>query len=261
MKDIKNNYFNINWEKVLLGELNGEIELISKSLEKYDCFSIKQKALIYETIVSSIELEYSKYKSNRMNSAFDVDARIEVLFELPNRVTEYIISIFTFVNDAKSKYPTIIKNIENNDSLSFEILQKYLENECAEYINLSVGEIVKEDNEIVKEILNGRKEAFSAQKTMDRFKRIKFKECEIKNSIDYLEWLKEWTPEKIVSHLNQYIIGQKNAKEGAATALVAHMQRIAYPELSFKQKKHVVLWSKRMWKNCYMESTQINLSG
>ncbi len=144
--------------------------------------------------------------------------------------------------DPLKEYPTVFHHMEEDNTESFSILMDFLKKEEDQFPAADDALYIVRTYENFRDVMRGlRKIELLKDKMRSKFPMGRHCEEDVdslfgeisdttQENSELQKWLEEWTPAKLVSYLDEYIIGQKTAKITAAMTAYTHMVQLANPE-------------------------------
>ena len=238
-KKFRSNFFELDLLKIKDMEEEKIHRILTQSVEKYDEYDDEAKEFLLEIIKGAIMIfrrDCNPLDSMLMlESHFETSAKAKILYNIPDRLSEFLEKLLTYTEMIDEEYPRIYDHIIRSCEGDFCIIKEYLRKEAKEYEKLEVTQIITEYADS-KELLEAKKRASQFIESMDSGDWIEVKSCGPKildeKKGKYARWLEENSPLTLVEHLNKYIIGQGEAKRAVAVALRNRYRRsMLSPEL------------------------------
>ena len=245
-KKFKSNFFELDLLKIKDTEEEKIYSILTESVEKYDEYDDEAKEFLLEIIKGAIMIfrrDCNPLDSMLMlESHFETSAKAKILYNIPDRLSEFLEKLLTYTEMIDEEYPRIYDHIICSCEGDFCIIKEYLRKEAKEYEKLEVTQIITEYADS-KELLEAKKRASQFIESMDSGDWIEVKSCGPKildeKKGKYARWLEENSPLTLVEHLNKYIIGQEDAKETAAMALYFHILFLENPQMKLKKGNYL----------------------
>ena len=157
------------------------------------------------------------------------DFAVSVLLRLgaEEYMDEYIEKVLVRIPDLEMTFPHIVDAIKENASSRFAVASRYMNAELKRYEGITVRDAIFYSNS--KEVLKLRN---IVRKGLLMKRRLGNGSC--------MEFIKEYTPDKIVKYLDRYIAGQSEAKKAVAITLYRHAAIQAYPDKHLKKENLLV---------------------
>lgn len=182
----------------------------------------RKKQLLCEILESCYYGKYTGY------SGYKRDDVISMLLELPQSLDTYMETVMAYIDQPHLKFPKLYDCLNREAYDELEIASRFIQHEIeCRFEKIRISDIIRFSNgsEVweIKKSVNGV--------NINRGKRAN----------NFEAFLAEYKPHTIVSFLDEYIIGQEDAKKAAATMLYIHVLRLAHPELELK-KENILVW-------------------
>lgn len=207
---------------------------LKRCTAKYETYSPQERAFLSEALLSWFLIEGKLGNPLPENKGIAWNYRINAMRATFQDTNKYLSRLVQCV-DIPEVFPVIFRVLEEGKEEKFSLVEDFLRREASYYESVSIKEaILTFPAEKAKRLIKGRKivemlNVSSGKETGDRVR----EKCGI--------FAKQWKPERIVSFLNAYLIGQKDAKKAAAMLLYTHVLRVAHPDTDAKKSNFLFL--------------------
>lgn len=189
-------------------------------------YSQEEKGLIKEILVAEYMIIPGLFDGS---SYFEVALQIKGIYSIPDKIESFIGDLVEETDSLEHEFKFIYKCLqESRDYKKFDIIQEFILSQLDYYDKYELSDIIHEQHYNYNMRFTGKKRAKAFRALLDHkdIDSIEF-EC--------TEFLKEYRVADIIEYLDNYIVGQEEAKRAAANLLYRHAQKIKLHDTSIKK--------------------------
>ena len=196
------------------------VVLNMESVKKLD-ISDDQKQLLTEILVTALFFDDPE---SLVRGGLRIEKVTELLLHIDNEYgfEKYIKTVILNIAHLERDFPCVFEAVKCKDMAAFAVAGRFITTELQKYQDISPADLITYSN--AREVMTIANIAH----------RIISKENN-KTAGNLKVFLEEYPPNKIVEYLDQYIVGQNEAKKAVAMTLYRHIAVQAYSEKALKK--------------------------
>lgn len=146
-------------------------------------------------------------------------------------IDSYIENTLFKIPDLETDFPHITDAIKKQDNSRFTVACRFIEAELKRYQALTARDAL---------FYNNSRDVLKTRDIVRKGLVVKSELVSERGKGSCKEFIREWTPDKIVEYLDKYIVGQSEAKKAAALTLYRHAAAQAYPDKHLKKENLLI---------------------